>query len=59
MKLYSYLASGVPVVATRITSHTQAVDESNCVLVDLDAKSMARGLSLLIQSRDTQSYNFV
>ena len=48
MKLYSYLASGKPVVATRISSHTQAVDDKSSVLVNPDAESMAEGLRTLI-----------
>ena len=48
MKLYSYLASGKPVVATRIFSHTQAIDDESGVLVEPDAASMAEGLAGLI-----------
>lgn len=48
MKLYSYLASGVPIVATRIRSHTQAVDDQTAVLVNPHANDMASGLRELI-----------
>jgi len=48
MKIYSYLDSGRPVVATRITSHTQVMDEEIAVLVDPDPASLARGLGSLL-----------
>ena len=48
MKLYSYLASGKPVLATRISSHTQAVDDTSCVLVEPEASAMAEGLQRLM-----------
>ena len=45
LKIYEQLASGIPLVATRILSHTQVLDEEVCVLVDPDAESMGRGLT--------------
>jgi glycosyltransferase involved in cell wall biosynthesis len=45
LKIYEQIASGVPLVATRIASHTQVLDEGNCFLVDPDPRSMARGLA--------------
>jgi glycosyltransferase involved in cell wall biosynthesis len=51
MKLYSYLASGKPVVATRIRSHTQAIDEHCSVLVEPNSSSMADGLQRLLSDR--------
>jgi glycosyltransferase involved in cell wall biosynthesis len=44
LKIYEQLASGKPLVATRIWSHTQVLDESVCILVDPDPQSIARGL---------------
>jgi glycosyltransferase involved in cell wall biosynthesis len=44
LKIYEQLASGVPLVATRILSHTQVLDDSVCVLVDPEPASMAQGL---------------
>jgi glycosyltransferase involved in cell wall biosynthesis len=43
-KLYTYLASGKPVVATRIPSHTQLVDDSLALLVDATAEGVAAGI---------------
>jgi len=44
LKIYELLASGRPLVATRIRSHTQVLDDSVCYLVDPDAESLAGGL---------------
>ena len=44
LKIYEHLASGRPMVATAIWSHTQVLDESVCRLVEPDPASLARGL---------------
>jgi glycosyltransferase involved in cell wall biosynthesis len=44
LKIYEQLASGRPLVATRISPHTQVLDDSVCYLVDPDAASLAQGL---------------
>ena len=44
LKIYEQLASGKPLVATRIWSHTQVLDETVCILVDPEPQSIARGL---------------
>mgnify|MGYP006283415711 CR=1 FL=1 len=44
MKIYSYLDSGRPVVATRIRAHTQVVDEDIAALVEPDPQTMAETL---------------
>lgn len=44
LKIYEQLASGRPLVATRIWSHTQVLDDSVCFLADPDADSLADGL---------------
>lgn len=44
LKVYQQLASGVPIVATRILSHTQVLDEDACFLVDPDPSSVADGI---------------
>lgn len=43
-KIYEQIASGVPLVATRILSHTQVLDDRICFLVEPDPASMAEGL---------------
>lgn len=47
MKIYSYLASGKPILATEIGSHTQALDASCAVLVRPDPGCFAAGLRRL------------
>ena len=44
LKVYEQLASGKPLVATRIWSHTQVLNDSVCIMVDPDPESLARGL---------------
>lgn len=48
MKVYSYLDSGVPVLATRLPTHTQVMSNANTMLVEPDALSFARGVKALI-----------
>jgi glycosyltransferase involved in cell wall biosynthesis len=43
-KVYTYLASGRPLVATRILSHTQVLDETVSWLVDVTPAALAAGL---------------
>lgn len=50
MKLYSYLASGKPVLATRIRSHTQVLSDDVALLVDPTAEALAKGLDALLGS---------
>ncbi len=44
LKIYELLATGKPLVVTRIRSHTQVLDDSVCYLVEPDAASLAGGL---------------
>jgi glycosyltransferase involved in cell wall biosynthesis len=44
LKIYEQLASGKPLVATRIWSHTQVLNDSVCIMVETDAESIGRGL---------------
>jgi glycosyltransferase involved in cell wall biosynthesis len=44
MKIYSYMDSGKPVLATRIVSHTQVLDESIAFLAAPQAADMAAAL---------------
>ena len=43
-KVYTYLASGKPVVATRLPTHTQLMDDSIAVLVEPTAAGLAGGI---------------
>jgi glycosyltransferase involved in cell wall biosynthesis len=50
MKLYSYLAAGKAVLATRIRSHTQVLSDNDALLVEPTPAAMARGLDALLNS---------
>jgi glycosyltransferase involved in cell wall biosynthesis len=47
-KIYSYLASGKPLVATRIPTHTQLLDDSMAFLVEPTAEGLAAGIRLAL-----------
>lgn len=53
LKVYEQLASGKPLVATRILSHTQVLGEEVCFLVDPDPESMAEGLLAALEGGET------
>lgn len=44
MKIYSYLASGRPIVATRLPTHTQVLTDEVACLVEPEPAAFARGL---------------
>jgi glycosyltransferase involved in cell wall biosynthesis len=48
LKIYSYLRSGKPIVATDLLTHTQVLDHETSLLVPPDAKSFADALTKLI-----------
>ena len=47
LKVYSYMESGRAILATRLRTHTQVLDDSTALLVEADAREFARGLSRL------------
>jgi glycosyltransferase involved in cell wall biosynthesis len=47
MKVYSYMNSGKAILATRIASHTQVLDEDCALLVEPNPQSLAQGLATL------------
>ncbi len=49
MKVYSYLDAGTPLVATRLPTHTQVMDDQVAMLVDPDPDALARGMQLLLE----------
>lgn len=44
LKVYQQIASGVPLVATNIYSHTQVLSDEVAFLVELNPEDMARGM---------------
>ena len=52
MKIYSYLDSGKPLLATRLPTHTQVLDDEVAMLVDPTADDIAKGLAALLGDPD-------
>ncbi len=52
MKLYSYLDSGKPLVATKIESHTQIVTDKECYLGDPTPKDFANAIMDALNDKD-------
>jgi len=49
MKIYSFLGSRKPIIATRLRTHTQVLDDSTAFLVDPNPESFAEGMLLLAE----------
>jgi glycosyltransferase involved in cell wall biosynthesis len=50
MKIYSYLHSGTPLVATDLPTHRQVLDDEVAVLAAAEPRSFAEGLATLLCS---------
>jgi glycosyltransferase involved in cell wall biosynthesis len=48
LKLYAYLQSGKPILATRIEAHTQLLTDDRALLVDPTPDGVAAGLGRLV-----------
>jgi len=55
MKIYSYMGAARAILATKIQSHTQVLDDSNAELVAPQAIEMARGFDRLTADKDRRS----
>ena len=55
MKIYSYLDSGTAVLATRLRTHTQVLDDRTAYLVAPDPKSFGDGLAHLLSDPGLRS----
>jgi glycosyltransferase involved in cell wall biosynthesis len=49
LKIYSYLRSGVPIVATKIVSHTQVLTDDVALLVEPQPESLGSGVLRLLE----------
>jgi glycosyltransferase involved in cell wall biosynthesis len=49
LKIYSYLRSGVPIIATNIRSHTQVLTDDVALLVEPHSKSISNGILRLLE----------
>jgi glycosyltransferase involved in cell wall biosynthesis len=54
LKIYSFLKSGKPLVATNLYMHTQVLDDRIAVLVEPTPEAMAEGLSFALTSPEAQ-----
>ncbi len=52
LKLYSYMASGVPIVATDLPMHTQVLSEDTAVLCPPEPRALGRALATVLDSPD-------
>ena len=52
MKVYSYLDSGRALIATKLPTHTQVLDDSIALLVDPDPEALGAGIVRLLRDPD-------
>jgi glycosyltransferase involved in cell wall biosynthesis len=45
LKIYAYLRSGLPVVATRLLTHTQVLDDNVAILTEPEPKAFSEGIT--------------
>jgi len=50
LKIYSYLRSGLPIVATRLWTHTQVLNDEVAILVDTTPEALADGIETALRS---------
>jgi len=52
MKVYSYLDSGVPVLATRLPTHTEVMTDKNSFLAEANANAFSRAIEEVFEDYD-------
>jgi glycosyltransferase involved in cell wall biosynthesis len=52
LKIYQYLRSGKPIVATRLLTHTQVLDDETAVLTGATAREFGEGILAAVGDRD-------
>lgn len=52
LKIYSYLRSGRPIVATDLYTHTQVLNDEVAVLVDAEPAEFAKGIARVLDDSD-------
>ncbi len=58
LKIYSFLKSGKPVVATNLWTHTQVLNDKIAVLVDPNPQSLAAGILFALFDREASQRAF-
>jgi glycosyltransferase involved in cell wall biosynthesis len=56
LKIYSYLRSGVPIVATNVRSHTQVLTPEVALLVEPQPEAIAGGILRLLADQELARY---
>jgi glycosyltransferase involved in cell wall biosynthesis len=51
LKIYQYLRAGRPIVATRLLTHTQVLDDDTAILTDVSADRFADGILIALEDR--------
>jgi glycosyltransferase involved in cell wall biosynthesis len=51
LKIYAYLRSGIPLIATRLVTHTQVLDDRVSLLTEAEAASFAAGIVRALSDR--------
>jgi glycosyltransferase involved in cell wall biosynthesis len=54
LKIYSFLKTGKPLVATNLWTHTQVLSPRQAVLADPNRESFAKGISFALSSREAK-----
>lgn len=54
LKIYELLASGVPLVATRILAHTQVLSEECCFMAEPEPEALAEGILRALTNQDAR-----
>jgi len=54
MKIFSYMASGKPIVATNIPSHTQVLNNDSAFLCEPNPEAFANGILLALKSPEKE-----
>ena len=57
LKIYEILASGIPLVATRIESHTQVLSRAICFLADPEPAALARAIESALAAPSIPSWD--
>jgi len=52
LKIYSYLRSGKPIVATNLITHTQVMDDSVAILTHATPEDFARGTNQVLENEE-------
>jgi glycosyltransferase involved in cell wall biosynthesis len=54
LKIYSFLKSGKPLVATNLWTHNQVLSSEKAVLVEPNAQSLAEGISFALRNKEAR-----